>query len=291
MKYLCIDCKKKFNRKREFIKHNDICIWIKQLYNETNNNDVSNKDNNTINNNNDSKNDSKNDENILSTKINLNIQLKKINKELKIKDENIELMKTMIKQLYSKYINLENEVVELRKYVNKTKKNINILTWLNENRNPRYSLKDFINNFNYKEKHLQFIFDNNYIDGIYYVFQEIFDINNINQHPICCFKQKSNMFYIWDNETVKWNIMTEKDFNNCICNIDLNIMKQFQLWSKKHNEKIENDDKFHELYLNNMIKVTGGNRNKTQSIKLIRSKIYNYLNMNIKDIIQYNFTF
>lgn len=252
MKYNCCECKKQFKRKKDFEKHLDICEWMKMLY-------IKNNDDEKINNEN--------------------------------KDRTIEIMKKMMETLYTKCIDLESQVTELKRFVDKTKKKINILTWLNENKNPKYSFIDFIDDFKYSEKHLNYIFDRKFVDGLYYVIQEIFDIEKLHNHPICCFKQKSNLFYIWNKEENKWKIMCSKDFDLFISRVHLHIMEQFQLWTKKNQEKINNSDKFHDKYLENMREVTGGNKDKEQYTRLIKSKIYNYLKMNIKDIIQYEFTF
>jgi hypothetical protein len=211
-----------------------------------------------------------------------------LNKESYDKNE---ILKELIYTLFDKCNNLENEVYQLKNFVKKTKKQINILEWLNNNRNPKYSLKQFIENFEFTEKHLFYIFEKNYVNGMNYILNDLFDIQYINEHPICSFKQKNNTFYKYDILSKSWLIMSNKDFNEFIQKIHLKALEKFQIWYKENENRILRDQDFYNKYLTYMKNITGGNLSRDESIKRIKSKLYNYLKMNVKEIIQYEFTF
>lgn len=239
MKYLCIDCNKRFKTKKLFEKHSELCCILSNL-----------------------------------------------NKEC---FDNNRIFKEVLYTMFGKIHSLENEVYELKNFISKTKKKIQIVQWLNENRKPTYSLQEFIEKFEITETHLYLIFDKNYVEGMYYILNDAFDIQYIEEHPICCFKQKNNTLYGYIEK--KWIVMDKNIFSQCIQKLHLKILEYFQQWTKKNQEKIDNDQDFYSKYLVYMKHITGGTYSKEKSNALLFSKVYNYLKMNVKEIIQYEFSF
>jgi hypothetical protein len=125
----------------------------------------------------------------------------------------IELMKTLIKR----YNKLSDEMIEIKKWIHKEKKQLNIIDWLNNSDNnfiPNISFDDYINNFTFPEEYIKKIIHNN-IQDVYlsYIDDEFEDISvcitDLDSEtkitlPICCFNQKPNTFYIYtDIEILK----------------------------------------------------------------------------------------
>jgi len=111
-----------------------------------------------------------------------------------------DLMNTLIK----KYDKLSNEMIEIKKWIKKEKKQINILDWLNNsnnNKTPDISFDDYINNFTFSELYIKKIIHNNIQDVYLNYIEDVFtnDSDEISEYitiPICCFNEKTNKFYI-----------------------------------------------------------------------------------------------
>ena len=122
----------------------------------------------------------------------------------------VDLMNTLIK----KYDKLSYEMIEIKKWIKKEKKQINILDWLNNSNNnntPDISFDDYINNFTFSELYIKKIIHNNIQDVYLNYIEDIFTNNSeeisdyINEYeskknitiPICCFNEKPNKIYIY----------------------------------------------------------------------------------------------
>ena len=128
--------------------------------------------------------------------------------------ENLNL-KDVVLQLIKKNEKLENDILELQRWVNTKKKKIVIIDWLNENIKPNFIFSDFIENIKIDQYELDIIFENNIIEGIVEI------INNYLQrcevYPVKAFEQKDNTLYIY-TET-GWKLLTNDDYVTIISNI------------------------------------------------------------------------
>ena len=195
----------------------------------------------------------------------------------------------MVLSLAEKCEKMEHEMATLRKYVEKTKKKINILEWLRDNSDETVNYNDWVESFEVTDSQLNNMFKYGYIDGVYLIIQQNLPISSIQSHPIKCFNQKSNQFFMYqDNE---WILMDQLLVTKMIRQMNRKIMIKFLSWKEEHNDRIQTDDRFHETYIGYQRIVLGGNRSKEQSYRMITSKLYNYLKCDLKNIIQYEFVF
>ena len=206
------------------------------------------------------------------------------------------LLQTFIK----KTADLEDKVNELTKYIEKTKKRINIIEWLNDNIVLESDYDTWVNTLHVTQKHLHIVFKSGIVDGINAILVDNLPCEKESNHPIKCFKQKANTFYIYKDDT--WSIMTLNQMNKLFRQMDQRLFKQFMLWKEEHKTKIENDDNYYQnVYLVNMHRILGGNNSTSSSIssdqrnernkKRCKMNLYHYLQQNIKNIVQYEFTF
>jgi len=195
----------------------------------------------------------------------------------------------IVLDLTEKYDKLNNEMKTLRNYVERTKKKINILEWLNENYKNIDLFDNWIKTIKISDSQLENTFKFGYIDGVYLILQHNFPLNNVEKHPIKSFDQKRNIFF--SNTAEGWIMMEETNVMNIIRNINCKLMIKFSEWKKEHEEQIENNDRFYDKYVDYMKIILGGNLTKEQSYKKIKHKLYDYLKCDLKNIIQYEFIF
>ena len=198
---------------------------------------------------------------------------------------NIVKLYEIIKELTYKQAKQEKEIENLKQFVNKTKKKLSIIDWLNENCKKNVAFDIFIKNIRIERKHLEYIFKYDFINGFIYIFQEILPLNI--DLPIRCFDQKSETFFIVKNDN--WLVMTGLEYEEMIDIINRKIIVEFGEWQRENYDKIIKDQKFNDIYENNIIKVLGTNKSKGKTYNRIKKKLYDYLKFNLKRIIHFDF--
>lgn len=193
---------------------------------------------------------------------------------------------TIIVDLSLKYDKLQADYDLLSNYIKQKKRKINIIEWLNINCKPDISYNSWFDSIQLVNKHLEYIFDYDFVDGVLYILQEILNIENEGL-PIKAFDHKDGILYIYeeyndDDLQGGWHIMTGETFQKLIRNISLKLMALFKIWQDENSDKMENE-KFAELYISNLKKVMGKTDYNTQYNK-IRNKLYKYLKVSLKNI-------
>mgnify|MGYP000123005770 CR=1 FL=1 len=200
------------------------------------------------------------------------------------------MMFKLIKSLMNKCSKLENELIQMKKITNREKKKINILDWLNNNyNNINNDFNHFIEHININDNELNYFFENNYILGILNILKNNLLLENEENHPIKCFNEKKNTFFKYEIET-KWTILEYEEFNKMITKINHKLFIKFNEWKIKNQYKIDNDDNFNDLFLKYRKIIMGENKNRFDVIRLVKCKLFQYLKLNLKKIIDYEYT-
>ena len=112
-----------------------------------------------------------------------------------------------------------------------------------------------------------------------------------NNIPLKCFTQKENTFYIYEknNDKKEWKIILNEELTLFFGSLNKKILYLFKIWQEKNTEKLENDD-FAIEYIQKVRKILGkGESTEVENIKL-KNKLYKVLKINIKTIIEYDFS-
>lgn len=248
-------------------------------------------------------------------------------KERRIENINIDNTPST-KELYSIILRLSNKcemmerkIEKLTDSYNKEKKKINVIEWLNNqknnidnddnsdsdndnngvkinNKNPIFS--KWIETVNINEDDMESVVNNNFMDGLKHIIKRLVRENEDYgiTFPIKAFEQKEGLFYIYDiinidngnNFEKKWIIMSAENLNILFSKITKGLIKQIRLWKDNNINKMS-EEGFAKVYANNIKKVTGGDVPiQTQQLKF-RKYLYNIIKINIKNIIEYEYEF
>ena len=188
---------------------------------------------------------------------------------------------------------VKEETKELRKFVQKTNKCVNILKWLNDTIRMDVGFESWLDTLYVDQKMLEYTFNKSYLNGVVLIL-----LNNLPQeseqiHPIKAFKQKKNTFYIYHKKM--WKIMDQTLFDRMLFRVTKLLFQQFGVWQDKHAERLKHDDRFFEdVYQTNLQQLLGntgkGNQNEIYK-KNIRSQLYQYLQQSLESVTHYKFTF
>ena len=202
-------------------------------------------------------------------------------------------IKTVYKLLIDlslKYDKLQDDYNDLKKYVNTTKKKIDIIDYLNQNfKYHDFNYNKFINSIEIGNDQLEIVFKKDYIEGILQILKthiESLKQSDINI-PIKSFNHQEGILYIYGNDN-QWKIIDKSQLNQLIKVFNKKLLALFIEW-KKINELIIDSEKFSEIYIINMNKVIAGNFEKKNVNEIIKNKLSKYLQQNLKNVVTYMF--
>lgn len=202
----------------------------------------------------------------------------------------IKQLYSVIKTLLSRVETLEDKYKNLHKYVENVKKKINIIDWLTENRTPNIEFHNWISSIILTKEHMNIVIKHDYLNGVGYILQQFLPLEHVDKLPICCFQQKKHVFFVYQNK--KWEQINDEQMLLILQHIDRNLVRLFQVWREEHQYKIETDHSFYmNVMMNNFNKIIGQKYTRERQISAIKTSIYQYLKYNLKNIIQYEFTF
>jgi hypothetical protein len=113
--------------------------------------------------------------------------------------------------------------------------------------------------------------------------------------PIKCFSQKPNIFYVSEKTPDGKSIWRQLELDELLLllkKIQSKLLVELSRWKLENKNKIEDDDKLSEQFNKAIIKLM----NITivahdVNVGRIRNNLYNFLKMDLKNLIEYDFEF
>ena len=179
---------------------------------------------------------------------------------------------------------MENEkqkhrIIELEKLASREKNKMSLVDWLNTNKTPKQTFAQWVNKINVTQKDFEYALGSNCINSI----MEIIKKNMKDDNPICSFDQKLKTIFIY---TKSWRIIENEEFYRFIDTIIRKLGKQFDKWIKKNTAELrKNDEKIH-IYTKKLYSM-----DVEDMAKILHLKVYNHIKYNLRNIIEYEFTF
>lgn len=205
-------------------------------------------------------------------------------------------MFTIILELTAKNSQLEQRVEELSKWAESKKKKLNVIDWLNEKYTKNIKYTEWLGGINITRNHLEAVFKTDMVTGCYEILQNLLTLDNTNINgtddetmPIKAFTQKDNILFIYNDEN-KWEILSQPMFANLMNTLSKNILTEFLKWQTENKSKMRQDE-FSYTYARNVQKIMGGNLTQEQIHMRVKKELYNYLKMNLRNVVEYEFSF
>ena len=213
-----------------------------------------------------------------------------------------ETMYKIIESLTIKYNKLEEKMEQLQKWVDKKKKKINIIDWLNENDKikPTYDFDIIIDKINITQTTVDYLFTNSFYDTVNETLSNFYSNSNNSQEnpemPLFAFNQKANLIYVFNKndtleQTSSWKEITKDQLVDFLDKIQTKISKCLKAWKKINEDKVRNDNKYSELYSKTIIKIMDVKFNNETTITKYKSLLYNKIKVDMKNLIEYEYEF
>jgi len=197
----------------------------------------------------------------------------------------------IILEIGKKLNGLDEKVDEINKWVVKKKKKINVIEWLNTHITPEISFDNLSNKINIHEDDIKSLFDNNFIDVLNQIFaRTIYNISD-NEYPIFAFVQKSNIFYIYDNEEAGWSELSREKLVKFLDKVYMKISRAFSEWKKNNKTKMEDDEKLQLLCDKTSVKMYSIDVKNEITLGKIRNSMYSRMKADMKALVEYEFEF
>jgi hypothetical protein len=230
-------------------------------------------------------------------------------KLLVIEDEQVPSQKNMYKALLSlaqKFINLEEKVEDMNKFIVKRKKRMNIIEWLNTNITPDLTFNQLNEKIIVTENDVDYLFKNT----VYDTFNQIFDKslyilkNSEKSSPLFAFIQRSNVLYVYleqententattiDITHYKWQELSRDKLILFLYNIHNKLSRQLYYWKQKRNNEMNKNEQLAIEYDKTILKLMLTDFKKESILSKFRCCIYKYMKTDIRGLVEYEFEF
>jgi hypothetical protein len=205
-----------------------------------------------------------------------------------------ELIK-IVQQLCLKMDKMEEKMSEMQKWIDKKKKKINIIEWLNNNINPTMGYKEWvITQFIVTQQHFEYLMENTIFNTIQKIFEQNLVDKNDFTYPIKCFNQKAGIFYVCEkteNILPEWKQLELSEMILLLKTIQNLIIKELSNWKTKNQIKFNENDKVSEIFNKAIIKLMSISYSQDANLSRIKNGLYNYLKSDLKIYMDYEFEF
>lgn len=225
---------------------------------------------------------------------------KRIDKETEEINEEMPTPKQMYKmmlELALKYNKLEEKMELMVKWVDKTKKKINVLDWLNTSSNlkPEIIFDNLADSISILESDLDLLFNGNFDNILNEIFTRNIYEKDESEISLFSFIQKTNTIYVYSRDVstleLVWVELSREKLIYFLNKVHFKIVKTLSEWKKHNNEKISNSDQLEEMYNKARIKLMGIDFKHDSTLSKIKLSIYNKMKKDMKALIEYEFEF
>jgi 23S rRNA pseudoU1915 N3-methylase RlmH len=206
-------------------------------------------------------------------------------------------MYQMILELALKYHKLEEKVELMSKWVDKKKKKINVLDWLNTSSGlkPELIFDNLADSISILESDINLLFNGNFYDMLNEIFvRNIYDKNE-SEVSLFAFIQKTNTIFIYSKQNTvsetSWIELSRENLIYFLNKVHYKIVKVLIEWNKKNRENPNFSEKMEEMYNKSNIKLMGIDFKHEPVLSKIKFSIYNKMKKDMKALIEYEFEF
>jgi hypothetical protein len=203
-------------------------------------------------------------------------------------------MYTILVELTLKYNKLEEKMEEAQMWIDKAKKKMNIIEWLNKNVKPSLTFTNFFENqIIVTEENIEFLFKHTFIDTFFEVLiknMELLKINNENS-PIQSFNQKANKIYVYDlsdtelgNTELLFEELSRENLVKFGKQIHFKIVKELIEWKNKRGDSVDECEKTSQIYNNALMKLMTIDFKQETVVGKIRTGLYNNFKVDMRSL-------
>lgn len=214
----------------------------------------------------------------------------------------------IIQEMAFKQQKMEEKMNEMQKWIDKKKKKLNVVHWLNTQFVPTLTFEVRVKSVVVIQEDISVLIEQSFAQTVVNILKR--NLNppkeGVVKEPLACFSEKASVFYIYKehaeeteegeekNDTKsknKWSKMTQDEFTYLLRVIHSKLLNALCTWRDLNNERMKYNDKFADLYNKTVIKLMGVDFNQEATLSKIRTPLYTYLKGDLKNMVEYDYEF
>lgn len=195
----------------------------------------------------------------------------------------------IVQELTLKMVKMEEQMEEMKFWVDKKKRKVNVVGWLNTNVVPTIGFLEWITISVVEPEHFKNLMEN----SLFHTIQQVFEHNLCEKgdfiYPIKCFTQKQGNFYICENKhdgSPEWRQLVLTDMVSILKKIQRGLLKQLTNWKKDNKQLFDDNDRVSISFNKAVIKVMDISFTQDATLSRIKNNLYNYLKTELNIIDQ-----
>jgi hypothetical protein len=194
-----------------------------------------------------------------------------------------ELVK-IVQELSTKLVKMEAKVDGMQKYIDRKRKKVNVVTWLNTTIIPTIGYLEWINEYIViTQQHFEYLLENTIFDTMNRIFEGILYERDDFVYPIKCFDQKPGIFYICEKKedgNPEWKQLETNELSMLFKKIQNNMIRELTNWKEQNKNNF--DDKMSILFNKSVIKLMNISLSQDATFSKMKSNLYNYLKTDLR---------
>lgn len=187
----------------------------------------------------------------------------------------------LVKQLTLKCNAMEQKIELLETIINTKKKKIGVFEWLNTNIVPAMNYADWVKTIEVKKSQFDYLFDNNIVETVNHIITTAISADSVI--PMYAFG-KTQTFYVYTSNT--WLVAEVPSFTKLFKHVETGLWKWLNEWKKKHEHEICESQVVSEKYQKTISKLADISYTPNDIYNKMKTKLYNYIKMDIKSIVE-----
>jgi hypothetical protein len=188
----------------------------------------------------------------------------------------------IVQQLSIKYVKLEEKVTEMQQYIDRKKKKMDVIAWLNAHVKPTVGFLEWVESFlTVEPAHFLHLLKPEVI--IFECLQDVFEYNLFKTDFVCplkCFAQKNGIFYIYelsDANTTLWKEMSHTDFVFLLKRVQKKLIGELSDWRRENQKLFYENDRVSDQFNKAVIKLMSISFGQDASMSRVKNGLFHYL--------------
>ena len=188
----------------------------------------------------------------------------------------------IVQELSIKYVKMEEKMGEMQQYIDRKKKKVDVIGWLNTHVKPTTGFLEWVNSIvSVEPSHFLYLLRPE--TTIFDCLHEVFAYNLEKRDFICpltCFAQKNGVFYICEPEQENgfvWVELELKDFVLLLKQVQRKLIGELSEWRKTNQKLFYENDKIADQFNKAVIKLMNITFVQDANMSRIKNSLYHYL--------------
>jgi hypothetical protein len=192
----------------------------------------------------------------------------------------------IVQELSIKYVKMEEKMMEMQQYIDRKKKKVDVIGWLNTHVKPTTGFLEWVNSIvTVEPSHFMQLLRPE--TTIFECLHEVFAYNLDKRDFICpltCFAQKNGVFYICEPDqdlsalsAYSWRELQLEDFVLLLKLVQKKLIGELSEWRKSNHKLFYDNDKIADQFNKAVIKLMNITFTQDANMSKIKNTLYHYL--------------